>query len=147
MARSSTGPTAGILALAVAVVLVVVGWLLWPDGEGAVYRAARATVVQAADCGPGGGRDTVLIDLDGIAVRAELDGCGHRPGEVVTVEVPEAAALRNGMTVRLAGTGVSTGMATEQRLAAVGAVLAGAAGAMLAWRLYRRPSGRGRHLW
>lgn len=142
MARSSIG-AAGTLALDVATVLTVLtvlavlGWLLWPEGSAADYRLARATVVQSGACGPSAGRDVVRLELDGTAMRAELDGCGYRRGETLTVEVPQAAGPE-GLVVRVAGTGVPAGSTIGQRLSAVGAVLAGAAGAGLVWRLYRR---------
>lgn len=130
VARSSTG-VAGVLAFAVVAALAIVGWLLWPGGSAGQYLPARATVVQPASCGPAGDRDVVRVELDGREVRAELDGCGHHRGEVLAVEVAADASLE----VRLAGTGVSAEAAAEQRLSAVGTVLAGAAGAALAWRL------------
>lgn len=145
--RTSTG----LLALVVAVALAGVCWLLWPAGPESGYRPAEATVVQPAECGSQTrSRDVVRVVLDGRPVLAVLDGCGNRQGEVLDVEV--APAEPGGTPdVRLAGTGVTAESATAQRVAAVLAAVAGAAGAVLAWRLrsgWRRSAGRshpGRH--
>ncbi len=139
MARTSTGP-AGVLALALVAVLAAIGWLLWPGEALPTYRPAQAIVVQAAECGGSDARDVVRLEFGGRPAVAELDGCGHRPGEVLAVEVPQPAPAGK-LTVRLAGTGVSVGSITERRLAAVLTVLAGAAGAVLAWRVRTRRLG------
>ncbi len=145
--RTSTG----LLALVVVVAMAGVSWLLWPASPESGYRAAEATVVQPAECGSDTrSRDVVRVVLDGRQVLAVLDGCGNRQGEVLDVEV--APAEPGGTPeVRLAGTGVTAESTTAQRMAAVLAAVAGAAGAVLAWRLrsgWRRPargSRRGRH--
>ncbi|MQA14905.1 MAG: hypothetical protein GEV09_12235 [Pseudonocardiaceae bacterium] len=134
MARG-TGWPAGVLALAVVGLLAVSGWLVWPSG--ADYRSAPATVVESAECGPSDASDVVRVDLEGRAVAAALDACGHRVGARVTVEIL-VGAVRDGMTVRLAGTGVPAGATTAQRVAAVLLVVAGGAGALLGWQLSRR---------
>lgn len=125
-----------ILALVMGV--IGLGWLLWPPARGDVH-VARATVVQAAECGPSDAQDGLRVELlDGRVLPAKLDGCGHRTGEVLTVEV--SGPLPSGEVVaRLAGTGVPVETADGQRIAAVGVAVAGIAGALLAWRL-RRPS-------
>jgi len=56
---------------------------------------------------------------------------------VLVVEVPVRTPA-GGLTVRMAGTGVDTESIIEQRLAAVLAMMAGAAGALLAWQLRDR---------
>jgi hypothetical protein len=111
------------------------GWLLWPHAGGGVVRAARGTVVQSVLCGPSDARDMVRVELlDDREVSARLDGCGHRLGEVLTVEVPDP--LPEGeLVARLAGTGVPTTTVDGQRLSAGGVAVAGIAGALLAWRL------------
>jgi hypothetical protein len=111
------------------------GWLLWPHAGGGVVHLARGTVVQSVLCGPPEARDVVRVELpDGRELPARLDGCGHRLGEVITVEVPDPLPVGE-LVVRLAGTGVPTGTADGQRLGALGVALAGIAGALLAWRL------------
>lgn len=127
-----------MLALAIVAVLAVFGWLLWPGEAFTTYRPAQATVVQAAECGGSEARDVVRLEFRGRTTVTELDGCGHRPGQVLAVEVPQPAPAGE-LTVRLAGTGVSVGSITQRRLAAVLTVLAGAAGAVLAWRVRTRP--------
>ncbi|MDQ3988670.1 MAG: hypothetical protein M3291_05650 [Actinomycetota bacterium] len=129
-----------VLALAVVAVLAVFGWLLWPGEAPTTYRPAQATVVQATGCVGPEARDLVRLEFRGRLTVAELDGCGHSPGEVLAVEVPQPAPAGE-LTVRLAGTGVPVGSITEQRLAAVLTVLAGAAGAGLAWRVRTRRLG------
>lgn len=138
--RTRRPAPAGLLALAVATVLAGLAWLLWPAGVHAV-TPAPATVLEPASCAVPGGRDIVSVELDGRSVRAELDGCGHRAGARLTVEVPGdgAAAVRPGMTVQLAGTGTPARAVTAQRAAAVLLALAGAAGAVLGWRVRSRP--------
>lgn len=138
MARTSTRP-AGVLALALVTVLAAIGWLLWPSEALPSYRPAQAIVVQAAECGSDA-RDVVRLVSGGRSTVAELDGCGHRRGEALAVEVPQPAPAGT-LTVRLAGTGVSVRSITERRLAAVLTVLAGAAGAVLAWRVRPRQLG------
>jgi hypothetical protein len=126
----------GVVVLAVAGVLALIGWLLWPNAGDENFRIAQGTVLQQAQCGPPDARDVVRLDQnDGRTTVARLDGCGNRPGEVLTVEVPDP--LPGGdVVVRLAGTGVPATAATGQRLAAVLAGSAGIAGAVLAWRLH-----------
>lgn len=142
--RTSTG----LLALVVAVALAGVCLLLWPATPETEYRPAEATVVQSAECGSDTrSRDVVRIEIDGRPVLAVLDGCGNRQGEVLDVEV---APVEPGATpdVRLAGTGVTAESATRQRMAAVLAAVAGAAGAVLGWRLrsgWPRPARTSRH--
>jgi hypothetical protein len=111
------------------------GWLLWPHAGGGDVRAARGTVVQAVLCGPSDARDLLSVELlDGSVVQARLDGCGHQPGEVLSVEVPDPLPAGD-VVARLAGTGVPTAAADGQRIGAVGVGVAGIAGALLAWRL------------
>ena len=111
------------------------GWLLWPHAGGGVVRAGRGTVVQSVLCGTSQARDVVRIELlDDHEVSAWLDGCGHRLGEVLTVELPDP--LPEGeLVARLAGTGVPTATVGGRRLDAAGVAVGGLAGAMLAWRL------------
>lgn len=137
MAQRSIVRTAA-LVLVVTGLLALIGWSAWPAAPPSAPRTARASVVEPAPCSPGPGRDRVLVELlDGSTVAAQLDGCGHRAGEVLVVEVPDSLPA-DGAVVRLAGTGVSDG---TRRVARVGALLlvgAGAAGALLAARLHRR---------
>ena len=129
-----------ILKGALALVLVLGlalggGLLLWPDTADDDYRVALGTVVQSADCGQPGARDSLRVELlDGQAVQAQLDGCGNLPGEVLAVEVPNPLPPGD-VVVRLAGTGVPAATATAQRISAVLVAVAGIAGALLAWRL------------
>lgn len=121
------------LASTVVAVLAGLGWLLWPTAT-VSYTPARATVIEPAACGGAAGGDVVRFEFGGRSVKAELDGCGNRAGAQITVEVP-ATAVHDGMTVRLAGTGVTDSTLTARRLTAVLLVLAAALGAVLAWRL------------
>ena len=91
-------------------------------------------MVQSVLCDPGA-QDFLHIELsDGRNLSARLDGCGHRLGEVLAVEVPDPLPTGE-LVVRLSGTGVRTASADGQRLAAVGVTVAGVAGALLMWRL------------
>lgn len=122
------------MILALAMGLIGLGWLLWPPARGDVHLA-RGTVVRAVNCGPSDAQDWLRVELlDGRAVPARLDGCGHRTGEVLTVEVSDP--LPSGeLVARLPGTGVPAATAAGHRIAAVGVAVAGIAGALLAWRL------------
>jgi hypothetical protein len=134
-ARDTVGVSAVLLALVIGLGSIGMGWLLWPHAGGGVVRTARGTVVQSVLCGPPDARDVVRVELlDDREVPARLDGCGHRLGEVLTVEVPDPLPAGK-LVARLAGTGVPTAMADGQRLGAVGVAVAGIAGALLAWRL------------
>ncbi|MBV9160460.1 MAG: hypothetical protein JO309_16585 [Pseudonocardiales bacterium] len=124
-----------LIALAIGLGSIGMGWLLWPHAGGGVVRTARGTVVRSVLCGPSDARDVVRVELlDDREVPARLDGCGHRLGEVLTVEVPDPLPTGE-LVARLAGTGVPTATADGQRLGAVGVAIAGIAGALLAWRL------------
>ncbi|MGH3832190.1 MAG: hypothetical protein ACRDRS_17375 [Pseudonocardiaceae bacterium] len=113
---------------------VGMGWLLWPH-SGDVVRAARATVVQSVLCSSSEARDVVRVELpEAREVLARLDGCGHRWGEVLSVELPDP--LPEGeLLARLPGTGVPSATMAARRLVAVGVAVASLAGALLAWRL------------
>jgi hypothetical protein len=111
------------------------GWLLWPHASGGDVRAAHGVVVQAVLCSSSDARDLLSVELlDGSVVPARLDGCGHRPGEVLSVEMPDPLPAGD-VVARLAGTGVPTVTVAGQRIGAVGVGIAGIAGALLAWRL------------
>jgi hypothetical protein len=98
-------------------------------------RAAQGTVVQSVLCGPLGAQDFVHVEFpDGRVLPARLDGCGHRLGEVLPVEVPDPLPAGE-VVARLAGTGVSAASTAGRRLGAVGVAVAGIAGALLVWRL------------
>ncbi|MGH3827035.1 MAG: hypothetical protein ACRDQX_07655 [Pseudonocardiaceae bacterium] len=118
---------------------VGMGWLLWPQAGGGVVRTASATVVQSVLCSSSEARDVVRVELPDApqaarAVLARLDGCGHRWGEVLSVELPDP--LPEGeLLARLPGTGADSATADGRRLVAVGAALASFTGALLAWRL------------
>ncbi len=136
MAASGTGRVGTVLiVLVMGLGSVGMGWLLWPpEGRGDV-RSARGTIMQSVLCGPPDAQDFVHVELpDGRVLPAWLDGCGHRLGEVLPVEVPNPLPAGE-FVARLAGTGVSAATADVRRLGAVGAVVAGIAGALLAWRL------------
>jgi hypothetical protein len=114
---------------------VGMGWLLWPPESRGDVRAAQGTVMQSVLCGPPDAQDFVHVELsDGRVLPARLDGCGHRLGEVLPVEVPEPLPTGE-FVAHLAGAGVSAATADGRRWAAVGVVVAGMAGALLAWRL------------
>ena len=133
--RRAVGVGTVTLALVSTLWLAAMGWLLWPAAGGGEFRVAQATVVQAVLCGPSDARDGLRVELfDGREVAARLDGCGHRLGEVLTVEVPDPLPARD-VVARLAGTGVPATMPDGQRIGVVGVVVAGIAGALLAWRL------------
>ncbi|MGH3765159.1 MAG: hypothetical protein ACRDS0_11810 [Pseudonocardiaceae bacterium] len=140
-ARQTT--RAVLLVLVIGLGSAGLGWLLWPPGGGGgEVRPARGTVVQSVLCGPSGAQDFVHLELsDGRVLPGRLDGCGHRLGDVLAVEVPDPLPAGEPV-VRLAGTGVRGAAADGQRLAAVGVTVAGVAGALLAWRL--RGSGMAR---
>jgi hypothetical protein len=124
-----------LLAVLVGLGSVGLGWLLWPPASAGQFRSAKATVVESVLCGPSHAEDLVHVELiDGRVVPARLDGCGHRLGEVLAVEVPYP--LPPGEWVaRLAGTGVPGIARDGQRFGAIGVAIAGLAGALLAWRL------------
>ena len=124
-----------LLAVLVGVVSIGLGWLLWPPAGGGQVRTAKATVVESVLCGPPNAEDLVHVELiGGRVLPARLDGCGHRLGEVLSVEVPYPLPAGEWIA-RLAGTGVSTVARDGQRLAAIGVAISGIAGALLAWRL------------
>lgn len=142
MAASGTGRAGTVVVvLVMGLGSVGMGWLLWPPESRGVMRAAQGTVMQSVLCGPPDAQDLVHVELPGGRVLpARLDGCGHRLGEVLPVEVPDPLPAGE-FVARLAGTGVSSTTADGRRWAAVGVVVAGIAGALLAWRL----RGRGRY--
>ncbi|MBV8993397.1 MAG: hypothetical protein JO287_06775 [Pseudonocardiales bacterium] len=135
MAANGTARVGGmLLALMIGMGSIGMGWLLWPPPGGGHVRAARATVVESVLCGPKA-QDLVHVELfGGRVVPARLDGCGHRLGEVLAVEVPEPLPAGE-WVAHLAGTGVPTAARDVQRLGAIGVALAAIAGALLAWRL------------
>ena len=124
-----------LLVAVIGVGSIGLGWLLWPSTSNGAVRAAHGTVVESVLCGPANAEDLVHVELlGGRVVPARLDGCGHRLGEILPVEVPDPAP-EGEFVVRLAGTGVSTAAADGQRLGSIGAAVAGIAGALLAWWL------------
>jgi hypothetical protein len=124
-----------LLAVMITGVSVGFGWLLWPPPGGGQFRVAKATVVESVLCGPANAKDLVHVELaSGRVVPARLDGCGHRLGEVLSVEVPDRPPAGE-WVARLAGTGVPSAARNGQRLGAIGVAVAGIAGALLAWQL------------
>ena len=135
-ARDPTRMGTVLVALVMVLGSIGIGWLLWPPpGRGAVLTA-QGTVVQSVLCGPSDAQDVVHIEFpDGRVIPARLDGCGHRLGEVLPVEVP--VRLPGGDVVaRVAGTGMTSAAADGRRLNALGVAIAGIGGALLAWRLH-----------
>ncbi|MGH3786931.1 MAG: hypothetical protein ACRDRG_10370 [Pseudonocardiaceae bacterium] len=131
----SMGAGRTTLALVLTLWSAGMGWLLWPSAGGGEFRVAQGTVVQAVLCGPSDARDGLRVELlDRREVAARLDGCGHRLGEVLTVEVPEPLPPGD-VVVRLAGTGIPATTPDGQRIGVVGVAVAGIAGALLVWRL------------
>lgn len=134
MGRDAVWVGSVVLALAAGA-----AWLQWPHSDSTYYRLALGTVVRSADCGTPEARDGLRIELlDGRALTAQLDGCGNRKGEVLSVEVPDPLPTdqpADRVLARLAGTGVPAATTAAQRLAAVEVAVAGIAGALLAWRL------------
>ena len=131
-----TGRIGGVLLVVmIGVGSIGWGWLLWPPAGGGHIRAAKATVVESVLCGPPNAEDLVHVELvSGRVVPVRLDGCGHRLGEVLAVDVPDP--LPPGEWVaHLAGTGVPTAARDVQRLTAIGVAVAAIAGALLVWRL------------
>ncbi|HET9253769.1 MAG TPA: hypothetical protein VFO16_01025 [Pseudonocardiaceae bacterium] len=134
-ARDPVRVGAVLLAVVMAVGSAVLAWKLWPPASGGDYRAAHGTVVESVVCGPPGARDLVRVELpDGRVLPARLDGCGHRLGEMLRLDVP-VPVPQGEFVVRLAGTGVSTAATDGQRLSTIGVVLAGMAGALFAGKL------------
>lgn len=126
-----------LLALVLGLGSIGVAWLLWPPAGAGVVRAGQGTVVQSVLCGPSDAQDLVRVEmLDGRELPARLDGCGHRLGEVLAIELPDPLPAGE-LVAHLSGTGAPTTPSTAQRLGAVGVAVAGSAGASLAWRLRR----------
>lgn len=131
--RAGTGVV--FLALAIGLGSLGLGWFLWPPPDRGEFRVVRGTVTESVVCGPPTARDVVRIESpDGQQVSARLDGCGHRLGAELNVEVPDPLPADEPV-VTLAGTGVSARSAMGRRLGATGVTIAGIAGALLAWRL------------
>src|SRR5205823_6476064 len=83
-----------LLALMIGMGSIGLGWLLWPPPGGGHVHAARATVVESVLCGPPNAEDLVHVELlGGRVIPARLDGCGHRLGEVLAVEVPDPVPI------------------------------------------------------
>ena len=134
-ARDPSRVGAVLLVAVIGVGSIGLGWLLWPSTRNGAVRAAHGTVVESVICGPRGAQDLLHVELpDGRLLPARLDGCGHRLGEILPVEVPDPAPAGE-FVVRLAGTGVSTAAVDGQRLGSIGVAVAGIAGALLAWWL------------
>jgi hypothetical protein len=132
--RDTAGAGVVVLVLLLGLGSMGLGWLMWPSAAG-VVRAGQGTVVQSVLCGPSDAQDLVRVELnDGREVTGRLDGCGHRLGEVLAVEVPDPLPARE-LVAHLAGTGVPTTSSNGQRLGAGGVAVAGIAGALLGWRL------------
>ena len=134
--RAGTG--AVLLALGIGLASLGLGWFLWPPPDRAEFRVVRGIVTESVLCGPPTARDVVRIESpDGLEISARLDGCGHRLGAELNVEVPDPMPAGEPL-VTLAGTGVSAKSTSGQQLGATGVVVAGIAGALLAWRLRSR---------
>lgn len=132
----------GVLAGLGLVLLGTVTWLLVtgePAAESAPAGSRRvpATVVQSNPCGRPEARDVVEVPVDGVPRPAVLDGCGHRVGTPLEVEIAEPPP-EGQLTARLPGTGSpATGPGPAAQTTAVLAALAGLAGALLVFMLRR----------
>ncbi|WP_374727515.1 hypothetical protein [Haloactinomyces albus] len=76
---------------------VAVSW--WPlpsvlgdGGAAAELRPATATVLESASCAASTKGDLVEVRIGGQRMRVRYDGCGHRPGQRLSVRVPVAAS-------------------------------------------------------
>ena len=134
-----------MLGVLVGVGLVLLGTVTWllvtvePAAESAPAGSRRvpATVVQSTPCGRPEARDVVEVPVDGAPRPAVLDGCGHRVGTVLEVEIPEPPPAGR-LTARLPGTGSpATGPGPAAQTTAVLAALAGLASAVLVFMLRR----------
>lgn len=100
---------------------------------------ASATVLTSAPCGPQNARDEVEVRLDGRTQKAQLDGCGHREGEVLDVDVP-ANAPQDGLVVQISGTARIGGPGLAGRLSIVLLVLSAVSGATYAFLIRAQPA-------
>jgi hypothetical protein len=131
------GPSRWLIAAAAALVVVGVALAVWWPGSGsAESRTVSATVVSAASCQGANAYDTVELTIDGVKKRARLDGCGHREGDVLTVDVPQSAG--GDLLVQPAGAN-PVGSGVTGRLSALLVSIAALAGAGYAHLLRRRP--------
>ncbi|GDY33100.1 hypothetical protein GTS_47330 [Gandjariella thermophila] len=118
--------------MAVGVALVV--W--WPGSGGATRtRTVSATVVAASSCQGPNAYDTVELTIDGQKKRARLDGCGHREGDVLNVDVPQSSG--GDLLVQPSGA-APVGSGVSGRLSALLVSVAALAGAGYVHLLRRR---------
>jgi hypothetical protein len=100
-------------------------------------RRATATVLTSVPCGPPDARDEVEVRWADHAQKAQLDGCGHRQGEVIEVDVPVNPPA-NGLIVRIAGTSATGSGVLHRRFSVVLLVLSAVSGATYAYLIRAR---------
>lgn len=106
--------------------VVAVAWWALPEvlgGEQVELRPAKATVIESASCGSSAGGDLVQVRIGGQERRARFDGCGHLPGQELSVLVPVDPGEE--FVVRPPA---EEGAGARERLTRVLLVLAGVAG-------------------
>lgn len=139
-----------VLGLVGAGVLVAAGFTELFNQQGAATaattQAAKAKIVQAAQCGVPTSRDLVEVTVNGRSERMPFDGCGHTVGQVLDVQVPaQSGADAVAEPVGADGGGASAAAGLDHRLTWVLGTIAGVAGAGYALMLRRRsrtPSSR-----
>jgi hypothetical protein len=130
-------------------IVVVALWILagYAGARGSTTtgdQQVRATVRASASCQGTDNNDTVNFVLSGQTHQAKLNGCGHEPGEVLTVLVPAQFNSSTVLEQADAAPGDSSGL--SHRVAFLLLVLATAVGGVCGYQIFRIRNQGGRSI-
>lgn len=132
------------VGLACVAVVVIALWIL--SGYAGSHTSATsgdtqvsATVRTSASCTGSDHNDTISFRVDGAIHLAKLDGCGHQPGETMSVLLPAAFNGDTVLAMADAAPGDSSGL--SHRVAFLLLVLATGVGGACGYQIFRIRNG------
>lgn len=125
----------GCVAVVVIALWILAGYAGTRGSATGGDQQARATVRASASCQGTDNNDAINVVLAGQTHQAKLNGCGHQPGEVLTVLVPARFDSNTVLEQANAAPGDSSGL--SHRVAFLLLVLATAVGGVCGYQIFR----------
>lgn len=123
------------VAVVVAVLWMLAGYAGSHESATSGDRLVQATVKTSASCQGADTQDSLTFTMDGRSHQAKLDGCGHQPGEQVSVLVPPGAG--DGVLVEPADAAPGNASGLSHRVAFLLMIVATAVGGGCGYQFFR----------